>query len=252
MPLNYSRKLTGKVRTAGANRHLGMVLAFVAGAINAGGFLAVRQYTSHMTGIVSSMADHLALGALDLALAGLGALLSFVLGAAVSAILVNYSRQHALHSEFALPLMFEAVLLLCFGLLGARLAGVGGLFVPLTVMLLSFIMGLQNALITKLSRADIRTTHITGIVTDIGIELGKLVFHNAPRVAEAVRVRANLGRLALLTALLLCFFAGGIAGTLGFQQVGYGATVPLALMLVALASVPIADDVAQAVRRNKR
>ena len=36
--------------------------------------------------------------------------------------------------------------------------------------------GLQNALITKLSRAEIRTTHITGIVTDIGIELGKLLY----------------------------------------------------------------------------
>lgn len=48
-----------------------------------------------MTGIVSSMADRLAPGTLDvaLALAGLGALLSFVVGAACSAILVNYSRQ---------------------------------------------------------------------------------------------------------------------------------------------------------------
>lgn len=251
MPINYSRKLTGRVRTAGANRHLGMVLAFVAGATNAGGYLAVQQYTSHMTGIVSSMADNLALGTVDVALAGLGALLSFVVGAACSAILVNYSRQHALHSEFALPLMLEAVLLLCFGLLGTRLAGIDGLFVSLTVMLLSFIMGLQNALITKLSRAEIRTTHITGIVTDIGIELGKSVFRNAAHVAQADRVVANQGRLRLLTALLLCFFVGGIAGALGFKHVGYGATVPLALVLLALASVPVADDVAQAVRRRR-
>lgn len=252
MPLNYSRKLTGRVRTAGANRHLGLVLAFVAGATNAGGFLAVQQYTSHMTGIVSSMADNLALGTVDLALAGLGALLSFVIGAACSAILVNYSRQHAMHSEFALPLMLEAMLLLCFGLLGARLAGIDGLFVPLTVMLLSFIMGLQNALITKLSRAEIRTTHITGLVTDIGIELGKSVFRNAAHVAKADRVVSNRNRLLLLAALLLCFFVGGVAGALGFKQVGYGATVPLALMLIALASVPIADDLAQALRRRRR
>ena len=53
MPLNYARRLTGRDRTVLANRHLGCVLAFVAGAANAGGFLAVRQYTSHMTGIVS-------------------------------------------------------------------------------------------------------------------------------------------------------------------------------------------------------
>ena len=251
MPLNYSRKLTGKVRSAGANRHLGLVLAFVAGAINAGGFLAVQQYTSHMTGIVSAMADSLALGTVDLALAGLGALLSFIFGAACSAVLVNFSRQYELHSEFAFPLMLEAMLLLCFGLVGARLSVVDGLFVSLTVMLLSFIMGLQNALVTKLSRAEIRTTHVTGIVTDIGIELGKFVYRNRAHVAPADRVVANRDRLQLLTALLLFFFVGGIAGALGFKQVGYGATVPLALVLSALASVPIADDFLQVVWRRK-
>lgn len=251
MPINYSRTLTGRVRTAGANRHLGLVLTFVAGAINAGGFLAVQQYTSHMTGIVSSMADNMAVGTMDVVLAGLGALISFIAGAACSAMLVNYSRQHDLHSQFALPLMCEAVLLLCFGLLGMRLSGIDGLFVSMTVMLLAFIMGLQNALVTKLSRAEIRTTHITGIVTDIGIELGKMAYRNAEHVAPADRVVANRGRLQLLAALLLCFFIGGIAGALGFKQMGYGATVPLALVLVALASVPIADDLAQAVRRRK-
>jgi uncharacterized membrane protein YoaK (UPF0700 family) len=251
MPINYSRKLTGKVRTAGANRHLGLALAFVAGAINAGGFLAVQQYTSHMTGIVSSMADNLALGTVDVALAGLGALLSFVIGAACSALLVNYSRQHELHSEFALPLMLEAVLLLCFGLLGARLSDIDGLFVSITVMLLAFIMGLQNALVTKLSRAEIRTTHITGIVTDIGIELGKLLYRNSATSPGPARVLANRDRLRLLTSLLLSFFVGGIAGALGFKHVGYGATVPLALVLVALASVPIVDDFVHAVRRRK-
>ena len=79
MPISYARSLTGHERTPGANRHLGVALAFVAGAINAGGFLAVREYTSHMTGIVSSAADHLVLGDTDLVLAALGALLSFLL-----------------------------------------------------------------------------------------------------------------------------------------------------------------------------
>ncbi|MES2019262.1 MAG: YoaK family protein [Pseudomonadota bacterium] len=251
MPINYSRRLTGKERSSGANRHLGLALAFVAGAINAGGFLAVRQYTSHMTGIVSSMADSLALGTFALALAGLGALLSFVCGAAVSAILVNYSRQHQLHSEYALPLMLEAVLLLCFGLLGARLADIDGLFVSVTVMLLAFIMGLQNAVVSKLSHAEIRTTHVTGIVTDIGIELGKALYCNSDQFHGRARVSVNRARLQLLASLLLFFFIGGIAGALGFKHVGYGATVPLALVLVALASVPIADDVAQLLRRTR-
>jgi len=45
MPIAYARRLTGHERTPQANRHLSFALAFVAGAINAGGFLAVQQYT---------------------------------------------------------------------------------------------------------------------------------------------------------------------------------------------------------------
>ncbi|MDH0569248.1 DUF1275 domain-containing protein, partial [Pseudomonas oleovorans] len=204
MPIRYARRLTGRKRTVLANRHLGYALAFVAGAINAGGFLAVQQYTSHMTGIVSAMADHIALGAYDLVLGGLGGVLSFILGAIASTLLVNYSKRRRLHSENALPLLCEAALLLCFGLLGATLASIEGLFVPLTVMLLCFIMGLQNALITKLSRAEIRTTHITGIVTDIGIELGKLLYWN--RHGEQFgRVQVDRQRLQVLSLLALYF-----------------------------------------------
>jgi hypothetical protein len=47
MPIRYARRLTGRKRTVLANRHLGYALAFVAGAINAGGFLAVQQYLAY-------------------------------------------------------------------------------------------------------------------------------------------------------------------------------------------------------------
>jgi uncharacterized membrane protein YoaK (UPF0700 family) len=195
-----------------------------------------------MTGIVSSMADNVALGTFGPALTGLGALLSFVAGASCSAILVNFARQRGMHSEFALPLMVEAILLLCFGLAGARLSNISGLFVPLTVMLLSFIMGLQNAVITKLSNAEIRTTHITGIVTDIGIELGKLFYRNAAEHVGPSRVTANRQKLRILIFLATLFFVGGVTGAVGFYHLGYFATVPLAIVLVALASVPVVDD----------
>ncbi len=252
MPINYVRRLTSAKRTTAANRHLGFALSFVAGAINAGGFLAVQQYTSHMTGIVSAMADNVALGGYTLVLAGTGALLSFVLGAAFTAVLVNHARRRRLYSEYALPLMVEAVLLICFGLLGAQLSRVEGLFVPVTVMLLCFIMGLQNALITKISNAEIRTTHLTGIVTDIGIELGKLFYWNVQDGSDRPKVLADRGRLTVLLTLLASFFIGGLAGAAGFKYVGYVSTVPLALILIALAVIPTFDDFTTLVRRLKK
>lgn len=250
MPINYARTLTAAQRSARADLHLGVALAFVAGAANAGGFLAVHQYTSHMTGIVSSMADHIALGAPDVVLSGAGALLSFVSGAACTSLMVNFARRRRMHSVYALPLLVEAVLLLAFGVVGSRFSAVAGLFVPFTVMLLCFMMGLQNALITKLSRAEIRTTHITGIATDIGIELGKLAYWNRPGSAQP-RVLANRGRLRMLALLAAGFFLGGVVGALGFRHAGYLSTVPLAVLLVALAIVPAIDDLRGYARRSR-
>jgi uncharacterized membrane protein YoaK (UPF0700 family) len=242
MPIDYLRKLSGKERSRDANQHLGIVLAGVAGAINAGGFLAVHRYTSHMSGILSETADSLVLGAYEATLAGLGALTCFLAGAACSTIMVFYARRHHMKSEFAQPLLLEAFLLLCFGLLGDQLTHIDGLFVSVTVMLLSFIMGLQNALITKISNAEIRTTHVTGIITDIGIELGKLVYWNGSASRQEQRVLADRDHLTILTMLLLAFFLGGILGAIGFKHLGYIATVPLAVLLVMLASIPIVDD----------
>ena len=241
MPVHYARSLLGNARSPRANRHLGVTLAFVAGAINAGGFLAVQRYTSHLTGAISSAADSIALGAWDLALDAGGAVLSFLLGAACTALAVNFGRRRGLASEYALPLLLEAVLLLAFGVLGARLERIDALFVPATVMLLCFMMGLQNALITKISQAEIRTTHMTGIVTDLGIELGRMLYWN--RDPAQPRVAANRARLRLLLALLLGFFAGGVTGALGFRHAGYLATLPLAGLLCLLAIVPALDDV---------
>lgn len=245
MPANYARFLVGRQRTVQANQQLGWVLAFVAGAINAGGFLAVQQYTSHVTGMVSALADNLALGQLALVVDGIVAVLSFLAGAVCSAVLVNFARRNGMASEYALPLLLEAALILCLGLLGARLATYEGLLVPFTVVLLCFIMGLQNAVVTKLSNAVIRTTHLTGIVTDLGIEIGRLMYWNRDPTAGPA-VRADRDRMVVLGGLLAAFLVGGIAGAFGFKLLGYVSTVPLALLLAVIAVVPAVDDLRRA------
>lgn len=236
--------LSSPERTVRRDRALGGTLAFVAGATNAGGYLAVGQYTSHMTGIVSTIADDLALGRLTVALAALGALAAFVIGAMTTAITVNWARRHQLRSHFAIPLLLEAALLLVFGLLGGVLTGYTALITPATVVLLCFLMGLQNAVITKVSRAEIRTTHVTGIVTDIGIELGRLIYVN--RLEGLEPVRANRERLAVHLLLFGCFLGGGVMGALGFKAIGFIATLPLALILIVVGLKPVAEDLREA------
>ena len=246
------RHLTGQHRTASINRLLGGVLAFNAGAVNAGGFLVVSMYTSHMTGFASLLADNIVLGNMTLVLGAVGALLAFTTGAAVTAILVNWARQNALRSEYAAPLLLEALLLLVFGLLGATLNLQTPFAVPLTVLVLAFTMGLQNALVSKISASQIRTTHMTGIVTDIGIELGKLFYWNHTARPLESRVRANRIKLRLFSTLLAAFVCGGIVGAAGFKYVGFIWVVPLALLLLALCLPPLHSDFLRFMRRRRK
>lgn len=232
MPARLARSLIGQARSERANRQLGLLLAFVAGALNAGGFLAVGSYTSHVTGAISTLSDQLVLGQMTLVLHALGAVFAFLLGAVCCAYLVNRARQRGQGSLYAQPLMLEAVLILLFGLVGPQLPHVPGLLVPLTLLLLCFVMGLQNAVLTKASNATVRTTHMTGVVTDLGIEMGR-------RLAGA---KGDAGRLRMTLGLVLCFFGGGVIGAFGFKTVGYGFTLPLALGLALLALVPTLDD----------
>lgn len=234
------RGFTALQRTPQADLKLGTVLAFVAGAANAGGFLAVGQYTSHMTGMLSALADNLVLGQFVLVGAGLVSVLAFVLGAMSTAWIVNWGMRLQLRSAYGLPLLLEAVLLLVFGLFGAVMSLWHTVFLPVTVVLLCYIMGLQNAVITKISQARIRTTHVTGLVTDLGIELGKLLYVN--RHPDMQPVRADRERLRVHAQLVLSFLVGGIAGALGFKHLGYVSTLPLALALMLLVLRPLLDD----------
>ena len=234
------RGWTAVQRTPANNVRLGVTLSFVAGATNAGGFLAVGQYTSHMTGVLSSVADSLVLGQATLALAGLAALLAFTLGAMTTAWMVNWGLRRQLQSAYVRPLLREAAMLLVFGLVGTGINSLAHLFAPLTVLVLCFIMGLQNAVITKISHSEIRTTHITGLLTDLGIELGKLFYIN--RLTRQPLVEGNRRKIRLHLSLITSFFIGGVMGALGFKHIGFISTLPLAVLLFLLVWRPVLND----------
>ena len=245
--------LTSKDRDPRSNLILGCIMALTAGAVNAGGFLAIQRYTSHMTGIISRIADDLIASELTVVLAGISALLCFIAGAATTAIFINWARRRKLHSEYALSLALEAVLLLMFGLLGANLDVLVEVFVPTTVLLLCFIMGLQNAIMTKVSRSEIRTTHMTGVVTDIGIELGLLFYWNRSKhLPPDENVRANRQKLKVYLMVFFSFLIGGILGAVTFKHVGYFMTVPIAMFLMLIASPPMLKDAFTMLKSKQR
>ncbi len=242
----------GVLRSESLNRQLAWAMAFVAGAVNAGGFLAVGHYTSHMTGVVSAMADETADGDLTTVLAALAMMLSFLAGAFVCTTLISFGQRRRMRSRYALTLVFEAGLMLVFGFMGNRLQQEIRFTLPMTVMLLCFIMGLHNAVTSIISGAAVRTTHLTGTVTDIGIELSKLSYVNVHQRHGRARIVADRQKLRLLLLILAAFLVGGVVGALGFKHVGFKVTVPLAGFLCFLAARPLLLELRLLLHRLRR
>jgi len=242
----------GALRSENLNRQLAWAMAFVAGAVNAGGFLAVGHYTSHVTGVASSLADELADGDLTTALAALAMMLSFLAGAFVCTTLISFGQRRRMRSRYAVTLVFEAMLMMVFGFMGNRLQEEIRFTLPSTVMLLCFIMGMHNTVTSIISGAAVRTTHLTGTVTDIGIELSRLTYVNVHHRHGRERIVANRQKLTLLLLILASFLVGGVSGALGFRHIGFKITVPLAGFLCFLAARPLLLELRLLLHRLRR
>lgn len=206
------------------------ILAFVAGALNAGGFQALGFYTSHVTGNASRAANELALGRLGVA-GSLGILvLTFMVGAFVTGMLLSYGRRHRHRGRHAFALAMEALLICVFGLFGDAMAR-ESFFAPATAVLLSFVMGMHNAISSTMSDVEVRTTHMTGNTTDLGLELSRLLYANRGRSPKMGFIVADRPSLALHLVLVLCFFVGALLGALAFGRYGYVCALPLAAIL---------------------
>lgn len=213
------------------DRWLATLLASIAGAVNAGGFFVVGRYTSHMTGYLSQVADSLATANYAVAFAASIAIVSFLGGAITSSVMVVWARLHKSNFQYALPIMVQGASLFCFSLSGHVFSSD---FILVQLAWLCYLMGMQNATITKLSKARVRTTHVTGMVTDIGIETGRTLFG---RLAGNPHVRADARKLSTLVTIVFAYFVGGILGAIGFASVGFYFAMPLALILLTI-SVP--------------
>lgn len=151
-------------------------LAFSAGAVNAAAFLATQRFVSHVTGTVTTTGMR---GASQLVAEAVVVFLAFIAGAAVSVVPLEGRRQRGLPPRFHAPLMVEVMVLA-----GVALVGSLGLFGPfgatetaasvVVLVLLAFAMGLQNATAASTTKGLVRTTHLTGTATDLGVNLGTL------------------------------------------------------------------------------
>lgn len=182
----------------------GLALAITAGVINAVGFLGVHhQALSHMSGTVTVLGMEFGRGNYDVAAHALAILAAFFLGCLVSGALISQGRLR-LGRRYGVALSLESTALLLAVYFLRRGANAGD-------YLAAMACGLQNAMVSSYSGSTMRTTHMTGMVTDLGIACGHFL-----RGATV-----DWFRFRLYGVLLLGFFAGGLIGALGYGRYGY-------------------------------
>lgn len=183
----------------------GLSLALTAGYINSIVVLLGTLPVTHLTGTVTRLSLDLGRGdrADALFVAGLAA--SFVLGACASGVIIGGSTLR-LGRRYGIAIMVEAALIAAAALLVPSSLVLGA-------MVAAVAAGLQNAMASSYRNLIIRTTHVTGLLTDIGFMAGQVLAGH--RIAG--------WRFTFIGSLLIAFVLGGIAGVLGHARLGHDA-----------------------------
>lgn len=216
----------GKPRTFRHNLRLASMLSFVAGMVNVAGVLAVSTLTTNVTGHFAFFAEEVARAEYQMAAAFLSYIFFFLFGAFTCGLMVDLMIQQHPSRTHTIPLVLEILILISVTMLFANSAASD----QWVARLLLFAMGLQNALVTQISKATVRTTHLTGLFTDLGIELSQLIFYRKKDE------RAQLSKsIYLRIAIISCFFFGGTMGGLLSGKISiYTLLIAAAVLVVAL------------------
>lgn len=233
----------GDARDSRLDRKLAFALAAVAGGLNAAAFHEVGFFSANMTGNVSALSSLLALGQWAHGLGYLVIVLAFIIGAMASTLVISAGLRRGIVTIYAHVILGEGALLALLGI--ARMALDRAAGVPLLIVGLAFLMGLQNAIVTHISNTRVRTTHVSGMSTDIGIGLARMIdilrgkAESADRDAIMIRLRLHIGTV-------LSFLLGGVVGVLAWRFVGdlSFAFAGLLLAFAALSSIGNASQMA--------
>lgn len=224
---------------------LAVALPAIAGAVNAAGFMVVGAYLSHVTGNLARIGDEVAVGRFDVALGYATVIAAFFFGAMLAAFMIETSKRLN-QPRYLAAMVTEGLLLGGFAVLSALTPVEWHSNNMLLMCMLSVAMGLQNAMVTRISGAVVRTTHMTGIITDIGIEAVSLAFEAKDRAARKPFVKklatflsiasdTEARRLRLLSYIFVSFLIGAVIGPVVYLQLGYWGAIGPTLILFLLA-----------------
>lgn len=256
--------LTARAYSLRQKSRLAISLSWIAGYANVVVFLHSGMMISHVTGNLTHFGQVLVELKWHAAAITLLLPFCFLLGAALSGACVQLATRLHRRSIYIVPMAIQAAMLAGLSVVLAiehtrllpRDSVQANAAFYLVVILGSMAMGMQNATITSISGAVVRTTHLTGVVTDIGTELVAFGFwlrdktrrrgiDRWRRVLRGIRRQPDAQKLALLVSIVASFSFGVLMGTLAYEQWPRVGLLPPVLFLLWIILVdwrePIAD-----------
>jgi uncharacterized membrane protein YoaK (UPF0700 family) len=212
----------GPSRSERDNTLLAAYLACVGGYVNSAGLISLGTFTSHVTGNVARFASQLVSRQLTAAGALFALISAFYAGAFLASLIVESRAFARTQVAYGVALCFEAVLLASFAGIETERRAVPSELHEMNALFLCMSMGVQNSLVTRLSGAVVRTTHLTGVVTDLGIETAQWLSRwGRARASQQEHARVSsrpsrepavISKLRLHLTIFLTFTLGAVLG----------------------------------------
>lgn len=232
----------GPARSERNNRLVAAYLAWTGGYVNSAGFVLLGIFTSHVTGNVGRLATDISRSDVDGTLGALAMIGAFFAGAVLASVVLESAAFRSRSKAYGAALALEAALILIFILLPDATAGASRRLHDSEAALVCASMGLQNSLVTRLSGAVVRTTHLTGVLTDLGIEGARWLRWGRGLLARRFHLPLALGtaerpavaKVRLLGTIAMAFTLGGISGAWAAPYLRHGALlIPFGGLAVA-------------------
>lgn len=218
---------TGTKRTNSHNVKLATLLGLTAGFVNAAGFLAFSVLTTNVTGHAALFAERIASGDWKTARVVALWMFLFLFGAFICSVIVSIIGRNQRFS-YVIPILIEMAILVCIAVFGSDYNG-GLIDKEIYAGSLLFSMGMQNSLVSIVSGSVVRTTHLTGTFTDLGIELGQFLQKDAKDRSVLV------SKIKLRSTIILFFMVGALAGAYLFQYYKFlSFWAPVAILIFVL------------------
>ena len=199
-----------KTRTLSHSLKIASLLSFVAGCVNVAGFLAVQKLTTNVTGHFAFFVEQVFKLDFWQGFVFFLYILFFFMGSFVSNFIIELVSQKSDRYIYIIPASVECVILFLIGIFGNDFILKSPNIIAFGLL---FAMGLQNSLVTTISNASIRTTHLTGLFTDLGIELSQLFFYQS--IEQKNKLHSSI---KLRFTIIGSFFMGGIMGGVFYSR----------------------------------